>query len=85
MLHCWEADMDQLSAALLAVPLLQPILLLWGDHDVIVPPTSSVALQQALPTSQLITLAGRGHLLPDEAAAACAAHIEQWLFDQQMP
>ncbi len=85
MLHCWEADMGQLSAALLATPLQQPVLLLWGDHDVIVPPSSSAALQQALPTSQLITLPGRGHLLPDEAAADCAAHIEQWFFDQQMP
>jgi pimeloyl-ACP methyl ester carboxylesterase len=84
MLHCWQEDMDQLSNLLLAAPLTQPVLLLWGDHDVIVPPDSSVALQQALPTSQLLTLAGRGHLLPDEAAADCAALIDLWLRNHEL-
>jgi pimeloyl-ACP methyl ester carboxylesterase len=84
MLHCWQQDMDQLSASLLASPLQQPVLLLWGDHDIIVPPESAAALQQALPTSQLTTLAGRGHLLPDEAAADCAALIDLWLRNHEL-
>jgi pimeloyl-ACP methyl ester carboxylesterase len=81
MLHCWQEDMDKLSTSLLAATLRQPVLLLWGDHDIIVPPESASALQQALPTAQLLTLPGRGHLLPDEAATECASYIDRWLFE----
>jgi pimeloyl-ACP methyl ester carboxylesterase len=83
MLHCWELDMEQLSTSLLAIPLTQPVLLLWGDHDIIVPPESAAELQHALPNSKLLTLTGRGHLLPDEAAADCAATIDRWLREHE--
>jgi pimeloyl-ACP methyl ester carboxylesterase len=84
MLHCWQEDMDQLSASLQAMPLQQPALLLWGDHDIIVPPESATVLQQVLPNSQLLTLTGRGHLLPDEASNDCATHIGRWLLEHEL-
>jgi pimeloyl-ACP methyl ester carboxylesterase len=84
MLHCWQEDMDQLSASLLGKPLPLPVLLLWGDHDIIVPPESAAALQRAIPTTQLLTLTGRGHLLPDEAATECALSINRWLLENEL-
>lgn len=79
ILSTWEADMTLLRKKLLARAIELPALLLWGEHDDIVPPTSAAALLLSLPASELHTLPGCGHLLPEEAPEACAGLIRAWL------
>jgi pimeloyl-ACP methyl ester carboxylesterase len=79
ILRTWEADMTDLRNVLITRPIQQPTLILWGDHDTVVPPESSAALEQHLARNQRTTLPGRGHLLPQEASAECAQLICGWL------
>jgi pimeloyl-ACP methyl ester carboxylesterase len=79
MLKTWVADMERLGAALTARPLLHPTLLLWGTKDAVVPLETAPALRGRLLASELVRLSGVGHLPPDEAPAACARAIEDWL------
>jgi pimeloyl-ACP methyl ester carboxylesterase len=79
MLHTWEADMNGLRAAMLARPIVQPVLLIWGDHDTVVPLSTAAALRQHLTASEITVLPGRGHLLAEEAPEQCGALIQAWL------
>jgi pimeloyl-ACP methyl ester carboxylesterase len=79
ILRTWEADMTSLRTTLTGRPLQQPVLLLWGDHDTVVPASSSSALEAHLDRWQKFILPGRGHLLPQEAPEDCAALIRSWL------
>ncbi len=79
ILSSWELDMDILRKALTAKPVTLPTLLLWGDHDEVVPPQTARGLEAVLPASELITLPGCGHLLPEEAPEACGKLIKTWL------
>lgn len=79
ILRTWETDMTSLRTALTTRPIQQPTLLLWGDHDVIVPASSAPALEANLEHWQKFILPGRGHLLPQEAPEDCAAIIRIWL------
>jgi pimeloyl-ACP methyl ester carboxylesterase len=79
ILRTWETDMTSLSAALTAQAIRQPTLLLWGDHDVIVPASSAPALEAHLDRWEKFILSGRGHLLPQEGHEECAALIRTWL------
>lgn len=79
ILRTWETDMTALREILTASPIRQPTLLIWGDHDTVVPPESSAALEQHLTRNQSVILPGRGHLLPQEAPEDCARRIRTWL------
>ena len=79
MLHTWEADMSGLREAMLARPITQPAMLIWGDQDTVVPLSTAAGLQQHLPASELTVLPGRGHLLAEEAPEECGALIRAWL------
>ncbi len=79
ILSSWEADMTLLRQKLLARQIELPALLLWGGHDDIVPPASAAALELLLPASERHTFNGCGHLLPEEAPAACAQLLTAWL------
>jgi pimeloyl-ACP methyl ester carboxylesterase len=85
MLWHWEVDMAELRQSLLEAPLHQPVLLIWGDHDVIVPLTSAVGLQECLPQSELILVPGAGHLLAEEAPIECGRDITEWLIEKALP
>jgi pimeloyl-ACP methyl ester carboxylesterase len=79
ILSTWETDMSILRKALTAKPIILPTLLLWGDHDEVVPPESARGLEAVLPAFEHITLPGCGHLLPEEASEACGKLITTWL------
>jgi pimeloyl-ACP methyl ester carboxylesterase len=85
ILHCWETDMAELRAAILAAPIAIPTLLLWGDEDVIVPIASAAALELHLAAGERVTLHGTGHLLAEEAPVPCARFILEWLPGNLLP
>jgi pimeloyl-ACP methyl ester carboxylesterase len=85
MLWHWEVDMAELRQLLLESPLKQSVLLIWGDHDVIVPIASAVGLQECLPHNDLIIVPGAGHLLAEEAPIECGRDITQWLVERHLP
>lgn len=79
MLRSWETDMSDLRRTLIARPIAQPTLLIWGDCDTVVPVSTAAALEDCLPVSERTTLQGRGHLLAEEAPEECGRLIRTWL------
>jgi magnesium chelatase accessory protein len=66
-------DLAPLAAAL---PTLQPALLMvTGANDRSIPPADAARVQKVLPSAQLVSLAGLGHLAHEEKPADCAALI----------
>jgi len=78
MLATWNADMDELRQALTRV-IEQPVLLIWGEDDPVVPIASATELQEHLADNEMVTLPGMGHLLVEEAPEECAGLIQEWL------
>lgn len=74
----WFAEMAKLQAALPRVANV-PILLLWGDRDVVVDPASATQLQRALPQSELHIVSGGGHILFEEFPQAMNHLLLNWL------
>ncbi|WP_308302474.1 alpha/beta fold hydrolase [Peribacillus deserti] len=62
MIREWEGDL--LSEDLKQIE--TPCLLLWGEHDKVVPPEIGRRLHEDLPNSTLRIFEGIGHLLPEE-------------------
>ncbi len=56
-----------------------PVLLLWGEDDVVVPVSVGEELNDAIATSTLGLVPGCGHDLTDEAAATIAPMILEYL------
>jgi pimeloyl-ACP methyl ester carboxylesterase len=56
-----------------------PVLLLWGEDDAEVPVSVAEELNEAIATSTLGVLPGRGHDLTDEAAVTIAPLILEYL------
>lgn len=56
-----------------------PTLILAGEHDRIVPPSTSASLQAAIPGAQLITIPNTGHLSGQEDPAAYNAALRTFL------
>jgi pimeloyl-ACP methyl ester carboxylesterase len=79
LLTTWQADMDELRSVLDLQPIGLPVLVLWGDHDRVVPEKTAPALEQHLSQFEHITLPGIGHLPNEEAAILCGSHICRWL------
>ena len=74
----WRTDMGQLKSALRHV-LHVPTLLIWGDRDIAVGLNSAQQLQQCLSRSELITIAGVGHIPFEEAPDAVNFAVARWL------
>lgn len=52
-----------------------PSLLIWGEHDRVVPISTGKRLHQDLPNSSFITLKNTGHLVPEERPEHVLEHI----------
>lgn len=79
LLETWEVDMDRLRRDLAAQPIGLPTLLLWGDHDRVVPEHTAAALERHLSLRKHVTLPGIGHLPNEEAAELCGQIMCRWL------
>lgn len=62
-----------------------PVLLLWGEHDRIVPISQSEKLQAELPASRLVILPDCGHNPHEEQPVATYAVIRDFLADAEFP
>ncbi|XFA73565.1 alpha/beta fold hydrolase [Thermosynechococcaceae cyanobacterium Okahandja] len=60
-----------------AIP--QPLLLLWGEQDRLIPPQLASLFQQVHPTLQLVRLAAAGHCPHDEQPTEVNRIILEWL------
>lgn len=56
-----------------------PTLILFGEHDMVVPPGNADLLQAKIPQAQVFILANVGHIFPFEDAAATVDSIVQWV------
>lgn len=56
-----------------------PCLLVWGEHDRVVPLTTGHRLAEDLPRSKLIVLKETGHLVPEEKPDEVLHHIQQFV------
>lgn len=79
MVRSWNSDMHQLATRLDADPLALPVLMVWGERDVVVPAWSAQRLAARLTDWHLVTLHGVGHLPNDESPNTAAAAITDWL------
>ena len=79
ILKTWDADMAGLRDVLKEAEITVPTLLIWGDEDPVVPIASAAELEEHLADSERVTLAGMGHLIPEEAPEECAEVIGDWL------
>jgi len=57
----------------------QPVLMVTGDQDKLVPPADSRRVAEELPQARLVTLSGCGHLPQEECPDAFASALAQWL------
>ena len=81
LLGTWQPDMQSLRL-LIETPVQAPILLIWGDHDRVVPASTAVELRRRLGHATLHMLTGVGHRPAEEQPALCAALITAWLEPQ---
>ena len=79
ILKTWDEDMEGLREVLKEAAIAIPTLLIWGEEDPVVPIASAVELEEYLAVGERVTLAGMGHLLPEEAPEECARLIGEWL------
>ncbi len=56
-----------------------PALLLWGEHDRVVPPEIGRRLRLLLPRARLVVLPGIGHIPPEEAPEESLAVLRDFL------
>ncbi|WP_175990517.1 alpha/beta fold hydrolase [Bacillus sp. Marseille-Q1617] len=56
-----------------------PCLLVWGEHDRVVPLTTGHRLAKDLPQSKLVVLKETGHLVPEEKPDEVLQHIQQFI------
>lgn len=69
---------DKFVAAQLAA-IKQPVLILWGEQDALLPVAGGRWFNQAIPGSKLIVYPGIGHLPQEEAAAQSVADLRAFL------
>jgi pimeloyl-ACP methyl ester carboxylesterase len=56
-----------------------PTLILFGEHDKVVPPGNAELLARQIPSSTIVILPNAGHFFPFEVPEAAAAAIEKFL------
>lgn len=57
----------------------QPVLLLWGDHDRVVPLRVARQVREDLPQARLVVIHGAGHMLFEERPRDCNAAVIDFL------
>jgi pimeloyl-ACP methyl ester carboxylesterase len=65
-----EPDLTQLT---------QPTLILWGEHDNLIPPEIGEKFAETLPNAQLIVYPDAGHIPMEEVAERSAADVRGFL------
>ncbi len=60
----------------------QPVLLIWGKHDKVIPLAHADAFKAALPQAELSVIADAGHLPMEETPASFSATLDGWLAKQ---
>jgi pimeloyl-ACP methyl ester carboxylesterase len=56
-----------------------PTLILWGEHDRLIPPQWGREFARAIPNSQLVMFPSLGHVPQEEDPATTLAAVRQWL------
>jgi len=56
-----------------------PTLILFGEHDRVVPPGNAELLKREMPNSEIVILPGAGHMFPIEAPEAAAEAVIEFL------
>ncbi|PFA70447.1 alpha/beta hydrolase [Bacillus sp. AFS015802] len=56
-----------------------PCLLVWGEHDRVVPLSTGHRLKQDIPNSKLVVLKETGHLVPEEKPTEVLGHIQEFV------
>ncbi|MBN8193530.1 alpha/beta hydrolase [Bacillus sp. NTK074B] len=56
-----------------------PCLLVWGEHDRVVPLSTGLRLKQDIPNSKLVVLKETGHLVPEEKPSEVLEHIHAFV------
>lgn len=59
--------------------LRMPTLILWGERDALWPLSDAERLRREIAGSALATIAGAGHMLPEERPAEVAAQLRVWI------
>ena len=67
---CFEPKLPQITA---------PTLILFGEHDKVVPPANADLLAQQIPNSTITILPNVGHFFPFEDAAAAVTAVVQFI------
>ena len=62
-----------------------PTLLIWGERDVLVPPSLGVVLQAAIPLSRLVIIPGAGHVAMFDKPAEFNTAVLQFLAGEPVP
>jgi pimeloyl-ACP methyl ester carboxylesterase len=57
----------------------QPTLILWGEHDRLIPPSTARAFEQAIAGSRAVVLPGLGHVPQEEDPVASLAAAREFL------
>ena len=70
-------DRDDFSEELAAIAV--PVLLVFGEHDAITPPTLAEGMKSAIPRAQLEVIREAGHMSPLEKPAEVATAIRKFL------
>lgn len=58
-----------------------PTLILFGEHDQVVPPANADLLQEQIPDSQVVILPGAGHMFPIECPEAAAGAMTRFILE----
>jgi pimeloyl-ACP methyl ester carboxylesterase len=80
MIRDREGDLPSGSLRLIRTPCL----LIWGEHDRIVPVEIGERLANDLPNSKLVVLKNAGHLTPEEKPEEVYKHIKTFICDDRL-
>jgi len=82
LLRTWRTDMRGLREDMFQQSIQTPALLLWGDHDIVVPLSSAQKLMECVANARVVPLQGVGHVPNEEAPKETGAAINAWLEEQ---
>jgi len=79
-LRVWQVDVDELASRI--PELEQPVFVLSGDSDAIVPISDSQRITDELPNAEFASLPSCGHVPQEECPQAFEDAVSQWLYQQ---
>ena len=83
IIRCWFTDMAKLKRVLGRVQRI-PTLLVWGDRDCTVSPSSGITLKRKLRASELVVIPGAGHSVFEEMPTESNRIMVEWLGRQSV-